>query len=210
MFPHASLFSPGIRILPAVYSSLRDWLNSRGANLGQHSSRRVIMTLASSLYEESEDSEVALETGRSIIAEVRLGARGPAAPDVKEDDSARQAGASAHSGDSTAHRVAMRFKDSDTKFSGDIGQYWMEFVSEYHQVARYYNLAPSQKKHYLHNLLKGDAKRYYIDQFDTVTQNFSQAVAMIDNEYSSVVLQNRVKAYLSSLRLSKFLGDGLN
>eukprot|EP00171_Calliarthron_tuberculosum_P007546 IDg7546t1 len=55
MYPPAVLFSPKIISMPAVYSCLRDYLNSRGDNLVMHSTRRFIMTLASSFYDESED-----------------------------------------------------------------------------------------------------------------------------------------------------------
>lgn len=44
MFPPALLFSKELQDLPACYGSLRDFLDTRGAELRQHSSRRILMT----------------------------------------------------------------------------------------------------------------------------------------------------------------------
>ena len=68
LLPPAQMFGDPIRVMPTIYSGLRDWLNAKGANLTQHSSRRVIMTLASSLYRESENREAAMDIARGIIA----------------------------------------------------------------------------------------------------------------------------------------------
>eukprot|EP00171_Calliarthron_tuberculosum_P023415 IDg23415t1 len=215
MYPPAVLFSPKLMAMPAVHSSLRDWLNSRGANLAIHSTRRVIMTLASSLYDESEDREAAMEIAGQIVAEGRRSSRSTAAATSTGVEVTTRSNIGAASGfqpreDKTAHNMGMRFRDKDTKFSGDIGQSWMEYVAEYQQVARDYGLSPAQKKQYLHNLLRGDAKRFYLDQVDNQVNNFNQAVLVIENEYNSVVRQNRVKTYLGTLRLSKFVTDGLD
>lgn len=53
----------------------------------------------------------------------------------------------------------MRLKQRENKFSGDLGEAWMEFVDEYLQISRDYSLTPVQKLQYLHNLLRGDAKK---------------------------------------------------
>eukprot|EP00171_Calliarthron_tuberculosum_P023645 IDg23645t1 len=213
MYPPAVLFSPKIMAMPSIYSSLRDWLNGRGANLAKHSTRRVIMTLASSLYDESDDREAAMEIAGQIVAEGRRSTRSTIAgtsAGAAESTRSNTGSASGAPGreDRTAHNIGMRFKEKESKFSGDIGQSWIEYVAEYQQVARDYGLSPSQKKQYLHNLLRGDAKRFYLDQVDNQVNNFNQAVQVIENEYNSVVRQNRVKTYLSTLRLSKFVTDG--
>eukprot|EP00171_Calliarthron_tuberculosum_P015940 IDg15940t1 len=86
----------------------------------------------------------------------------------------------------------------------------MEYLAEYQKVARDCGLSPAQKRQYLHNLLRGDAKRFHIDQVENQVKNFDQAVLVIENEYNSVVRQNRVKTYLGTLRLSKIVTDGLD
>ena len=67
MFPPASLFRQEICDLPAVHIELRNFLDERGANLQQRSSHRVVMTLAHGFYEETEDTQAAVEIVREII-----------------------------------------------------------------------------------------------------------------------------------------------
>ena len=81
-----------------------------------------------------------------------------------------------------AHNIAMRLKEREKKFSGDLGESWMEFVNEYSQISRDYNLGPSQKLQYLQNLLHGDAKRFYLDEVDGHATTFQQAVTMLEDE----------------------------
>lgn len=166
MFPPASLFSKEMCDIPAVHSELRDFLDSRGANLQQHSSHRIIMTLAHSLYEEPEDTQVAIEIAQSIIvAGRRVRTDLTRQSQLNQAPASLTAGASgAHHGTNAerlAHNVAMRLKDKDKKFSGDLGESWMEFVDDYLQMCRDYSLTHVQKLQYMHNLLRGDAKRFY-------------------------------------------------
>eukprot|EP00171_Calliarthron_tuberculosum_P003360 IDg3360t1 len=120
--------------MPSVYAGLRDWLNSKGANLTQHSTPCIIITLAGSFYDESEDHEAALEIAGRLVAEGRSSSR------------ART---------STIAGGGMRFKERDSKFSGDIGQSWIEYVAEFQQVARDYGLSPTQKKQYSTTYFEG-------------------------------------------------------
>lgn len=76
----------------------------------------------------------------------------------------------------------MRFREKNSIFSGDLGEFWLEYVAEYQQVARDYSLTPAQKNQYLHNILRGDAKRYYLDRVDNDVKSFAEATQMIDNE----------------------------
>ena len=85
----------------------------------------------------------------------------------------------------------------------------MEFVDEYSHISRDYNLNPSQKHQYLHNLLHSDAKRYYLEKVDRYATSFQQAVSMLENEYNSLARHTRVKNYLNSLRVSSFVSQGM-
>eukprot|EP00171_Calliarthron_tuberculosum_P018940 IDg18940t1 len=186
MYPPAFLFSPKIMAMPSLYASLRDWLNSKGANLTQHSTRRVIMTLAGSLYDESEDREAALEIAGQLVAQGRRSTRTGTSTtaggggDSSTVHTVNQPATASSKEDRTAHNIGMRFKEKDSKFSGDIGQSWIEYVAEYQQVSRDYGLSPTQKS-------------------STCTTYFAGMRS---------VRQNRVKTYLSTLRLSKFVVDG--
>ena len=166
MYPPAILFGQKIRDLPGIYTELRDFLDSRGANMNQHSSRRVMMTLATNLYEEQEDTLAATEIVQEVIAAGRRRNTASTNTNVPTPTvtSTSHASPSDLSTERVAHNVTMRLKDNEKKFSGDLGENWMEFVDEYSQVARDYNLNISQKLQYIHNILRGDAKRFYLDR----------------------------------------------
>lgn len=101
----------------------------------------------------------------------------------------------------------MRFRDAASKFSGGLGDNWSEYVAEYQQVARDNGLSSAQKLNFLHNLLRGDAKRFYLDRVEHVGTS-AQAIEQVSLEYNSVVRQNRVKAYLNGLRMASFAAKG--
>ncbi|GAB0496233.1 hypothetical protein MMPV_007545 [Pyropia vietnamensis] len=208
MIPPAVLFGPSLVALPYLHRDLRNWLNARGANLQQHASHRIKMTLATALYPEAEERTVATELASEIEASGRR-SRGPAARGEESTPStAATATSPGVSVDRAAHSIAMRFRDQASKFSGNLGESWSEFVAEYQQVARDYELTASQKLQYLHNLLRGDAKRFFLDRVQGTAATFAQAVDMVSAEYNSIVRQDRVKNYFSGLRLSSFVKDG--
>ncbi len=64
MFPPATLFHPAIQTMPSISPVLKNWLNKNGAALAPHSSHRIIMTLASTVYSDSEDTNAAVEIAR--------------------------------------------------------------------------------------------------------------------------------------------------
>ena len=144
LFPPAVLFASEIRTLPLLHRQLRAWLDKRGANLTQHSSRRVLLTLATSLYDEAEDREVAEELARKVMAENR---RGPDTTGVQQTPHPLSASSStirpSDGGSTIAHKIAMRFKDEKWKFSGSIGQFFQDYVSL--QAGRDYDLSAAQK-----------------------------------------------------------------
>lgn len=210
MFPPSHLFSNDIKEIPSVWLELRKFLDTNGASLSQHSSRRVILTLAHSLYEDAEDREAAIEMANNIVSEGRRprtqtqgdSSYSPGRPPDNSDQSARSL-----STDRVAHNVAMRLKDKEKKFNGDLGECWHEFVDEYEQMSIDYNLTGPQKLQYLHNIVTKDAHRFYIDRVKAYATTYEQAVGMIEAEYNSPVRQSRVKNYLNSLRMHDFIGD---
>ncbi|KAK1866676.1 hypothetical protein I4F81_009192 [Pyropia yezoensis] len=103
----------------------------------------------------------------------------------------------------------MRFRDSSSKFSGNLGKTWTEYVAEYQQVARNYDLSQEQRFQLMHNILSGDAKRFYLDEVQSYASTFKQAVEMVSAEYNSIVRQYRVKNYLAGYRISTLPTDGV-
>lgn len=83
-------------------------------------------------------------------------------------------------------------------------------MDEYRHMPRNYRLSSQQKLQYLHNLLLGDAKRFYLDVIDEYAASFQQSVELVEKQYNSHVRQNKVKNYLKYLRMSSFVNDGMD
>ena len=120
MFPPASLFRQEICDLPAVHIELRNFLDAKGANLAQHSSHRVVMTLAHGLYEETEDTQAAIEMAREIVAAGRRQrVQAPSSSSHGEQSSVpRTSGSFSTSTEKVAHNVAMRMKENEKNSPG--------------------------------------------------------------------------------------------
>ena len=71
-----------------------------------------------------------------------------------------------------------------------------------------YGISVTQKLQYMHNLLRGDAKRFYLDKIDGYATYFNQAVGIVEKDYNSTVRQTKVKNYLNTLRISKLVNAG--
>lgn len=108
LLPPAVLFGPSMVALPYLHRDLRNWLNAHGANLEQHSSHRIKMTLATALYPEAEERTIAME----LASEVEAAGRRSRTPGSQQQ-SALTTGSSAATPsagvDRAAHNVAMRF-----------------------------------------------------------------------------------------------------
>lgn len=169
------------------------------------------MTLAQGLYTDAEDRNIAVQIASSIVASGRR------AGSVGTPQEILNAQPSSHSGASVeffsegriSHNVAMRLKNMEQKFSGDLGECWQKYVDAYNQIARDYKLNPSQNLQYLHNTLSKDAQRFYIDRVEQYATTYQQAIDMIDREYNSPVRQTRIKNYLKSLRVRNFVLEGM-
>lgn len=93
----------------------------------------------------------------------------------------------------------MRLEDLDRKFYCNLEAYWREYKGSHVKTRNHYNLTRDQTLYRLHNVLSKIALCYYLDAVQPFTTTFQQAVAMIDREYTSLVRQNSVKIYLTSL-----------
>lgn len=101
----------------------------------------------------------------------------------------------------------MRLKDSESKFSEDLEEYWQEYVDEYDQLSRDYNLNAYQKRQYLYNTFSKNMLRFYLDHVYHYATMYIQAVDMIDSEHNSLIRQSRVKNQLNSLRVRTFMAN---
>lgn len=118
-----------------------------------------------SLYHEANDRSAAIEIANAIIASGRQ-VRQNMASDTETQHvqpPSVSGGTEFLSEERVAHNVAIRLKDADKKFSGDLGECWMDFLDEYQQISRDYKLNPAQKLQYLYNILSKDAQRFNLD-----------------------------------------------
>ena len=135
MIPPATLFHPEMIALPSFYREPRKLLDRYGASLQQHSSHRAIMTLATSLYEDQEDTHAATDMARATLAAGRRSTTSPIHDAAGSGPSRSDIGAApaeritASTVDKVAHNAAMRLKEKDERFGGDLGESWIEFVS---------------------------------------------------------------------------------
>lgn len=108
-----------------------------------------------------------------------------------------------------AHRVSLRFKDNHAKISGDAHECLDDYVAEYDLVGRDFGLSREQKLRYSHNLLRRDAKRYYLSELEPFAASYADAVRSIRAEYHSAIHQSQAQNTLSSLRMSNFVAEGM-
>lgn len=81
------------------------------------------------------------------------------------------------------------------------------FLPIWQHLFHNYELAAAQKLQYMHNTLGGDAKRFFLDRVHGTAATFAQAIDMVSTEYNSSIRQDRVKNYISGLRLSSLVKD---
>lgn len=85
------------------------------------------MTLANGIYDDAEDQNIALEQAQKYIATQKRPSRSgndTGYSDPTSGNAERPMLSSITTPDKLAQNIAMRFKDSESKFSGDIGECW--------------------------------------------------------------------------------------
>lgn len=212
------LFDSEVAAVPGIYRALKQQLDRHGAALGLTPSHlsphlRTRVLLAETVYPPGETRERAIDLARVVTPP-----RARMQPSHQLDGPGRGVDAAGVSGpamavagaspDRVAHNVAMRFREPTSKFSGAAGQTWSEYVSEYQSMARDYELSPDQRFRFLHNILAGDAKRFYLNNVQGHAATFSEAVSMVEAEYNSQVKQMQVKNRLASHRMSAHVAAG--
>eukprot|EP00170_Pyropia_yezoensis_P001558 contig_6780_g1562 len=75
-------------------------------------------------------------------------------------------------------------------------------------MARDNHLSVEQRYPYLHYVLAGDAKRFYLNTVQGHATSSTEAVAMIEAEYNSAAKQMQVKNTLSNHKLSAMVSAG--
>ena len=102
------------------------------------------------------------------------------------------------------HDIAIRFKNKEDKFSGELNQNWERFKRIYERVSFDYNLNNQQKLQFLHNLLDGAALDFYNDEIQNQVVTYEEAIKQMNEKFNSIHQQNRIKDNLFSIQFSKF------
>ena len=118
------------------------------------------MFTRASLYDEADDREVAEELSRKVITESMQGSENICTQQLPQPFSESSSRLSSEFGSSIAQKISMRVKDEKCNFSSSIGQLFQDYISDYFQASREYDLLPTQKLQFMHNVFAGDAKRY--------------------------------------------------
>lgn len=167
MFPPAFLFGVNIRAQRDLFGSLRDFFNKRGANIPAHLSRKIENQLAHRLYIDPEKQELALNLARSIIS-----GRTAIGMNQGQDTSIviQKGYQGSESTKRISHQAAMRLKNEEAKFDGDLGECWTEFVEITINLPLIAISQNNKKMLYLHNLLSKNLLRFILMQFAPLHQ----------------------------------------
>ncbi|GAB0496052.1 hypothetical protein MMPV_007362 [Pyropia vietnamensis] len=109
-----------------------------------------------------------------------------------------------------AREVSSRFREQASKFSGRTEQLWDDYRIQYDLVTRDFGVALHQKLQLLHNLLGGEALRFYLDDVIRAETTYEAACGRIRARFLSPVHQGRARNYLQSLRMSAFVAKGMS
>lgn len=212
-FPPSVLFSPDVALMPVIYREIRKRLDRFGAALGVHSTRRIPTLLADRLYQDGPEKDVAMELATGIIhGRLRGSVTAEGVADTNSVPAAAAAAGTVAAAptpvDRLSFNISQRYRDIATRFSGEPDQVWSEFVQDYLLMARDNHLSVEQRYQYLHYVLAGDAKRFYLNTVQGHATTFTEAVAMIEAEYNSTAKQMQVKNTLSNHKLSSMVTAG--
>lgn len=85
----------------------------------------------------------------------------------------------------------------------------MGYLDKYQQFAGNYKLSPAQKLQHFLNILSKDARRIYLDRVAQYAIIFQQAIAMMNQENNSSVIQTRLKKFLIGLQLCDYVNQSM-
>lgn len=85
----------------------------------------------------------------------------------------------------------MRFKYSDKKFSGNVGECWMDYVDEYAKASMVSMRTKRSSTCIIYSL--ETQKSFKINEVEPHAGAFQQAVDFVNNEYNLIARQTKVK-----------------
>jgi len=95
--------------------------------------------------------------------------------------------------------------DRAAKFKGMTDQLFIDYKTQYDLVTRDFGVSAHQKMPLLHNLLDGEALKFYLDEVMRTTISYDTAGANSEGRLFTAVHQGRAANYLQNLRMSAFI-----
>ena len=110
-----------------------------------------------------------------------------------------------HNSSRVHHYISQRFKDKENKYSGNDEEDLFEFFISSETVADDYNMTEDQSLKFLHNLLRGEALRFFNQSVKNYAISYRDAKTRIIRHFNSADVQNRIKNELLSLNFDTFV-----
>ena len=189
----SDLFHDDVRQNGIFYTKFRDFLVSRGVTLPRHSTGRIIRQIGYHLYPDEESTSISIKL---IDPSPHEANQNESIPERDAPDDSRK-----------VHNVAMRLDKEEKKFSGRIDENIAEYLSNYECIAIDYNLSEADKYRFLHNLFRGDAKRFFLDKIKPFVRSYNEAVKRMNQEFNSATKQEKILTQLRSLRITKLISS---
>lgn len=184
LYSSSILFGKELRSIPAIHTELRNFLDSKRANLQQHSSRRIMMILANNVYEDEGDRNGAVDIVKELFSAGRRntpsGSMPPSASPRPEPSATKRVW------DPVKWFTMLRYdsKRRTKRLLGISGNVCKNSLMLTAKSQGDYCLTAPQRKQFLHNLLRRDDKIFYLDVNEGYDTSFQQAVDMVEKEYN--------------------------
>lgn len=131
LIPPTTLSFENLQSYPGFCMELHDFLNANGANLFEQLSRKIVIQLSYILCVDAYKRAVASELAKEFLS---WGIRRNPKPDTSNRNKNKIENIPhkfTESPKNIAHNVDMRLKDSESKFSGKLENFWAGYVDSY-------------------------------------------------------------------------------
>lgn len=103
------------------------------------------------------------------------------------------------------HDLAQRFKDKEGKYAGTDDEDLIEHLSNYETVTEDYGATDEQKLKYIHNILKGEALRYFNSEVKQRASSFEETKQLLLSHFNSPDVQARIKCELQTINFQSYV-----
>ena len=161
-----------------LYRLIRDYLVVKGLSYTPHpTTNRISHGLVSMLYVDDTDRMLANQGLTSSASGSTQGSHQSFPPTIEAPNS------------KISHNISSRFKKED-RYTGKIGEDIHDEINSYRDCAQDFHLSDEQMLRFFHNVLDGEAKRYYRSHVIQHAQGFNSATLLMVNEFNSLKRQN--------------------